>query len=315
MVMVAALTGVFVLNSSFSVFGEEVPKVFPDYKAVGELSQEEKAQYFKEIEEKYPQMVLAHKDVFWGDKPKPYEHTEHQIGYLPFFPLEEKTLKEIKPARSIKADTMLKNIDIRLDRLRVYDYPGGGKHQVMFTFKSENNLTDKQKESIAFSQVYEAQEGEGAGISGYPIFINLNVGKQGTAFQGATINVKNDGDENALEVLKSKEFQSGLTLLALAQPAIMPFTALGTGIAKMILSRNKNKKVQEFYLGLDFDDGASYGGRLAVGNYVVVQAPDKEFKWEEWAYDPVNTRIVKKNTPDEIVPYNYIVFRVTKHSD
>jgi hypothetical protein len=185
----------------------------------------------------------------------------------------------------------------------------------MFTFQADNSMQQQagQKENLTFSQVYEAQEGEGAGVSGYPIFIGLNVGKQGAAFKSATVNVQNDSDEKALGVLKSKEFQGGLTLLTTAQPALAPFSALGTGIAEMVLSRNKNMKVHECYLGLDFDNGAAYGTRLAPGNYIIVQAPDNGFTWEQWGYDPLNARIVKKNSPSDVVPYNYVIFRVAGH--
>ncbi len=82
----------------------------------------------------------------------------------------------------------------------------------------------------------------------------------------------------------------------------------------MVLSRNKNVKVQEFYLGLDYDNGAGYGARLAEGNYIVVQAPDDSINWADWAYDPVNARIVKKSDGKTTIPYNYVIFRVAKHT-
>jgi len=308
-----------------SVFGKDLEQeselIYPNYKTFGELSQKEREQYLKEIGEKLPEnKKTIIKDtkgfVFFEYKRMPYEHTECQIGYLPFVATPDNNLRDVQPSQSIQADSTLNRIDVRLDRLRVYDYPGSGNHQVMFTFQADNSMTQAlQKENVSFSQVYEAQEGEGAGVAGYPIFIGLNVGKQGAAFKGATINVKNDRDEKALNVLKSKEFQGGLTLLITAQPALSPFSALGTGIAEMVLSRNKNKKIHECYLGLDFDNGAAYGARLASGNYIVVQAPDNEFRWENWGYDPINTRIVNKNNPTEIVPYNYVIFRVARHLD
>lgn len=331
-----------------SVFGENSKPtsqlIFPTHKAVGELSQSEKKQYFKAIEEKFPQKTkskgvtksLENKDLYletiggqppekamkksvalWQDERKPYEHTECQIGYLPLVTTPNMNLRDVQPAQLIQADTTLSRINVRLDKLRVYDYPGGGNHEIMFTFQADNSMSQQasQKETLTFSQVYEAQEGEGAGVVGYPIFIGLNVGKQGAAFKGATINIKNDRDEKALSVLKSKEFQGGLTLLTTAQPALAPFSALGTGIAEMVLSRNGNKKVHECYLGLDFDNGAAYGVRLAAGNYIVVQAPDTEFRWENWGYDPVNTRIVKKSHQTDVIPYNYVIFRVTKYTD
>lgn len=320
--LILLCTVFFVTN----VFGEDAKQkpqlIFPNYKAVGALSKKEKDKYLKKIgelpaKEKEGELVgSVQLFSFWDVEPKPYEHTECQIGYLSFVTTSGNNLRDVQSAQSVQADSTLTRIDVRLDRLRVYDYPGSGNHQVMFTFQADNSMTQEaQKENISFSQVYEAQEGEGAGVAGYPIFIGLNVGKQGAALKGATINVKNGGDEKALRVLKSKEFQGGLTLLTTAQPALSPFSALGTGIAEMVLSRNENKKVHECYLGLDFDSGASYGARLASGNYIIVQAPDNKFRWNDWAYDPANARIVKKSNPNDIVPYNYVIFRVVRHTD
>jgi hypothetical protein len=79
-----------------SVFGEDVKPaaklVFPGYKAVGELSSKEKELYFKEIGEKLPKTPKGNIKELHGvqrfgsssSKRKPYEHTECQIGYLPF---------------------------------------------------------------------------------------------------------------------------------------------------------------------------------------------------------------------------------------
>ncbi len=312
--------------------------IFPTHKAVGELSQSEKKQYFEIIGEVPPEKknyltseikgdVLPKQNnfatAFWSSKPQAYEHTECQIGYLPLVTTSNSKLRDVESAQKIQADSTLSRINVRLDKLKVYDYPGRGNHEVMFTFQADNSMPQQalQKETLTFSQVYEAQEGQGAGVVGYPIFIGLNVGKQGVAFKAATINVKNDGDEKILHVLKSKEFQGGLTLLTTAQPTLAPFSALGTGIAEMVLSRNENKKIHECFLGLDFDSGVALGVRLASGNYIVVQAPNDEFSWDDWGYDPVNARIVKKSHQtdvvlyNDVIPYNYMIFRVTKYTD
>jgi hypothetical protein len=284
------------------------PEVFPGFKSVGQLSKAERADYYKRIGQNKKAAIRA------LGQGRPFEHTEHQIGYLPFS-TSPATLQDITPGHAAQADVTLTSVDIRVDRLRVLEYPGwGSSHKVMFTFKAQNSLTDQQGEGITFNQTYVVEEGEGAGIAGYPVFIGLNVGKQGAAFQLATINVASSGDEKALAVMQSKEFQNGLALLTTAQPAIQPFTALGTGIAEMILSRSNNKKVQDVYLGLDFETGAAYGVRLAIGNYIVVQAPYENFKWEDWTYDSANGRIVKKREPDKTIPFNYFIFRVSKHS-
>ena len=184
---------------------------------------------------------------------------------------------------------------------------------MMFSFKAKNHIEGREPEEVTFDQVYKAQEGQGAGITGYPIFIGLNVGSRGVAFRGATINVKNDRDEKALAFLKSDPFQAGLTLLTTAQPAIKPFTAIASGLGTMLLTKNRNRKVQEFFVGLDFDEGAALGVRLREGSYIVVQAPLDGFSWAEWVFEPDNARIVAKDDGKKLIPYNHVIFRVTRH--
>jgi hypothetical protein len=46
--------------------------------------------------------------------------------------------------------------------------------------------------------------------------------------------------------------------------------------------------VQDCYLGLDFA-GTSMGARLAVGDYIAVQIPEKlqqVWYWDDWVYGP-----------------------------
>lgn len=250
-----------------------------------------------------------------GSQLAPWEHTFHHCGYLPFNRTNT-SQRAILPAHSVAVNTNLTRIDIRLDRLCVYDYPGKGRHFVLFTFVAQNCPTNQGSatEGVTFSQIYEVQEGEGAGINGYPVFNGLNVGKSGAAFKCSTVNVKNEDDEKALAFLGSGPVTQGLTLLTTAFPAMAPFTELTKGIGEMLLSRSKNVKVQDFYLGLDFEGGAGFGARLNEGNYIVVQAPEDKFSWDEWSYRESDGKLVNKRTGSSI-PFNYIVFRVSNHFD
>ncbi len=245
----------------------------------------------------------------------PWKHSEHQFGFLPIN-VSATTLQQVIPAHSVTPNTNLSRIDIRLDRLRVSDYPGKGRHFVLLTFLAQNSPTNSRtnSEAITFSQTYEIQEGEGAGISGYPVFNGLNINRGGCSFRCITVNVKNERDENALSFLKSGPVSQGLTLLTTANPAIAPFTELTKGIGEMLLTRNENVKVQDFYLGLDFQHGGAFGARLSEGNYIVVQAPDNEFSWDDWAFRPSDGRIINKNSKS-FIAFNYIVFRVSAHND
>lgn len=283
------------------------PTTLPGVQALGEMPLEKRNAIFQVYQE-------AGETVFWlASRKDPFEHTEHQIAYLPF----ASSGHTLVPAANVIADKTLRRIFIRLDHIRVYDYPGRGLHRILFTFEANNTLVGAQgvAEKVSFSQLYDAQEGEGTGVFGYPIFNGLNVGPAGVAFKGATLNVENKGDKAALDFMKSGVFADGLNLLTTAQPAIMPFAGILQGVSEMVLKRNENVKVQDFYLGLDFNDGAAFGARLAEGNYIVVQAPSDTFRWSDWTFDPVNRLIVGAQDPKKIMPFNYVCFRVSRFVD
>ena len=261
--------------------------------------------------------------VLWADfdisklfEPKPWQHVAHAFGYIPPTGPGHKLI-EITHAGNMEADEKLRNgrITIRLNTLRVADYPGKGIHRILFDFHAQNHIEGQQKENIHFNQTYRAQEGESVGIIGFPVFIGLNIGEVGVAFSCSTLNVKNDNDEAILDFLESGTFKSGLKLAKTAQPAIAPLTDMVTGVVKMLASRNKNVAVQNFYMGLDFEKGPG-GVRLAEGEYVAVQIPQKGkviWKWDEWVFDQTNGHIVNKAEPDTLIPYNYISFKLSKY--
>jgi hypothetical protein len=253
--------------------------------------------------------------LFGFGPPKAWEHTAHQIGFIaPAPPGSLAPLPVVHPA-VVPADESLKDarINIHLDRLRVKDYPGGGEHLVMVTFRARNQLAT-DGESVSFSQAYRVRAGETAGVTGYPMCMGLGVGKVGAAFQFLTVNVKDSADEAAVAVLESPAFTGGLNLLTIAQPAIKPLTDLTVGLAKQFATRNRNRPVQDCFLGLDFGS-AAFGARLAVGNYIAVQVPSEgAIRWEEWEFQPGNGLLLNK-ADRQPLPFNYLVFRVSKHEE
>jgi hypothetical protein len=247
----------------------------------------------------------------WG-KPKPWQYTSHQIGYLAPWTSGPAGAQPIKAVSDVSADTSLKGrrINVHLQRLRVFDYPGSGLHYVMLTFKAQNQLKDGP-EPVGFSQAYRVQEGQEAGIVGYPVFLGLSVGDAGVSLQAATVNVKNDSDEKMLGFLESAPFTSGLNLLTTAQPALKPFTEMAVGLGKMVASRNQNVAVEEMFLGLDFT-GNVMGARLAAGDYIVVQVPSPNtLNWGDWNFDPSVGNIVSTAADKTPIPYNYFVFAIS----
>lgn len=246
---------------------------------------------------------------------RPWYYATHQIGYIS--PLQAGSVEpqSILYPGSIAADDKLKNsrINIRLDRLRVYQYPGGGTHNVMITFATKNKIGDFE-EVVSFNQTYRIPEGNSAGVTGYPIFTGLNVGSQGITMECSTINVKNKEDEAILEALESPTFKAGLELLTTTQPAIAPFTTISLGLVKSLAQKHKNVGVQKLSLGLDFEN-AALGIRLAEGNYIAVQVPEENtINWNDWVYKPNSGVIVNKEN-DASLEYNYFVFRISRYQD
>ena len=215
-----------------------------------------------------------------------------------------------------QADASLKNarINVALNVLRVADYPGGGTHRVLFDFYARNQVPGAS-EDLHFNAAYRAREGERAAVRGYPIFVGLGVGAVGVAFHFHTVNVKNDADEAFLDFLEGDAFKAGLKLATTAQPAIAPLTGMALALTKSIAQRNRNVSVQDCYLGLDFARNAM-GARLAVGDYIAVQIPEtlqRVWDCEDWVYEPRAGLIVSRADTNALIPYNYVVFGVSRY--
>jgi hypothetical protein len=264
---------------------------------------------------------LAKGEVFrglarpWPFQDKPWQHTAHAFGYLAPVP-PGSSAQPIQHAGNIAPDAFLRKarIKITLDGLRVAAYPGGGMHRVLFDFYAQNQV-GSGVENLHFNATYRVQEGERAAIIGYPIFVGLNVGSDGVAFKCFTVNVQNDQDEAFLGFLESDVFKSGLKLAQVVQPAIAPLSEIAVGLTKSIATRNRNVPVQDFYMGLDFS-AIAMRARLAEGSYIAVQVPEKlqtVWNWSDWVYSPANGQVVNKADATQMIPYNYIVFSVSRY--
>lgn len=248
---------------------------------------------------------------------KPGSTLPTPYGYLAPAPPGSDPLP-IQHAGNIAADPTLKKtrIKITLDRLRVADYPGGSTHRVLFDFYAQNQVPGNV-EHLHFNATHRVREGEQAAILGYPIFVGLNVGTEGVAFKCFTVNVGNEADEAFLGFLESDVFKEGLKLASMLQPAIGLFSETALGLTKAIATRNRNVPVQDFYLGLDF----SYiptRACLAEGSYLAVQIPETiqtVWDWSEWVYNPAHGRVVNKEDPTQLIPYNYVVLSVSQYEE
>ena len=295
--------------------------MFEDIKTIGEYLPEEIAAKLQEIDDpvtanKFLERASKSEEFegLFNQQLQAWEYATHQFGYIAPLNQGASGLQPIQYAGAINPDNTLKNsrINIRIDRLCIHKYPGGGKHNILLSFGARNEVANNSAEVVTFSQTYRVPEGQLAGISGYPIFIGLNVGLQGIAFECSTVNVKNDSDEKILETLESKAFKDGLNLLTTFQPAISPFTEISLGIVKALAARNRNIAVQKFYLGLDFEK-AAMGSRLAEGNYIAVQVPtETTLDWSGWGFNP-NTGAIEGKANSSTLNFNYIVFRVSRY--
>jgi hypothetical protein len=250
----------------------------------------------------------------WPFRTKAWQHTSHAFGYIA--PLKVAAgIRDVVDVGAIEADISLKKtrVKITLDALRIEEYPGSGTHHILFDFYAQNQIRPAP-EHLHFNATYRVRQGEQAAIRGYPIFLGLTTGNDGLAFRCYTVNVKNEGDQALLAFLDSDTLKAGLRLATTVQPAIAPLTDLAHNITKGIAGRNRNVAVQDVYLGLDFSDTAT-GAKLRLGSYVVVQVPEDQvkFTWKDWVFETESRAIVRRDNPQEKLPYNFFIFAVAKY--
>lgn len=306
------------MSDEFEMLGSQPPQIVAE--KLREIGDDEAAQEYEELAQKTERGERG----FEFFSPRNWLNTQHQIGFIPRFEPGSQRYQKIVSASNLEPNMNLQNqrINVRLDRLRVFDYPrplinfGANVHTILFTFEARNQISSGS-EPVVFNQTYRARTGQDVADIGNPIFIGLNVGSNGVGFTCETINVGNSNDEKLVGAITSQATTTGLNLLETAQPALVPFVSLAKELGMALASRSQNIPVQKIRLGLDFDRGAP-GIRLAIGSYIVSQVPTPdEITWNDWSYDTENGTIVKTNPPisgqakPEILPYNTIVFRVS----
>jgi hypothetical protein len=252
-------------------------------------------------------------DAFSGTV-KPWMHATHIFGFLPMS-ASASVEQEILPPGQIDPDLSLKNerINITLNRLRIAEYPGRGRRQILFDFSAQNHLPTGD-EDAHFNMTFRADENALVAVINYPVFIGLHVGSQMAMFRCYTVNVQNDQDETLLASLDSEVFKKGLKLAEVAQPALAPLAEIAVGLTKAVASRHKNVPVQNIQMGLDFG-GPRLGARLAQGDYIAVQAPleaVRDWDWSEYKLNPRVGEIVRADDGSPI-PYNYFAFGISAY--
>jgi len=247
-----------------------------------------------------------------GEVSLAYQYASHQFGFIPSVGANPPATMAVADAGAMEPDKALQNQElmITLDRLRVYDYPGKGRHVILVDFSAEHS-TSTGKQELRFSHKYIANEKDAAGVRGFPIFKGLRSDAQGIAFSVSTVNVENDDDRKILEFMDSDVLQKGLSVINAVNPAIPVISGLVSGIVKTFASRHKNIVVQSFFLGLDFSKVPGRA-RLCEGDYICVQAPDDDWDWGQWRWNCSRGTIESVNPPHKGIPYNYMLIGVSK---
>jgi hypothetical protein len=297
------------------------PDPFERLPVIGALPPTIAAAKLRELGEDAGPPIDPNRPVFSGPldflpwRQKLWASTTHAFGYLA--PGAATGPVPLVGAGTVRPDPALKGARVRvtLDRLHVAQYPGGGTHLVLFDFSARNPVPGEASE-LHFNATYRVREGESAAVVGHPIFVGLLIGDEGLVLRCYTVNVKNDQDESTLGFLDSDIFRAGLRLVGTAQPALAPLSALAVNLTKAVVARSRNVAVQDFSLGLDF--GANpMGARLAEGNYFAVQVPEADmakWDWSKWAFDPGSGQVVGTGTDKRPLPFNYIVFGISRHT-
>lgn len=275
------------------------------------------AEYLTKIKDldgaaEFARAAAGGQSALWSSKA--YTRTGLVMGYIPPTAGNSNGTLAVQGITSIKSDDGLigKRIKITLDKVYVHEFPGRGKHQVLCEFAGKNQVSGETEE-LRFALRFEANDKDGAGVAGAPIFMGVTVGPDGISFEGRTVNVSSSDDEKILATLDSPAFKNGLALLNTAQPALKPFSSLAKAAVEGICSRSKNATVHCFNLGLDFAGGAT-SARLAYGSYVIVQTNETAFDWNRFVWNGDALALQPKNAQEAQIDFNYVIVAVTPFS-
>lgn len=287
-------------------------------KTIGELSPEEKALKLQELNRSRGSSVPTR-----GDSPiptlgtansfrkKPWNFTNHKFGYISL--TGEGNSIAILDASNLNAENTLKNTPLRitLDRFRVEEYPGWGRHRILINFWSKYSQ-NKAYQQMHFNQAVYVGNNNLAPIRSIPVFTGLRVESEELVLGCYTVNVKNQSDEAFLNFLESPVVRGGL-LLSNLHPTLGLFSQTAVEIAKSIAGRFRNVAVQKFEIGLNFS-GHPVHYKLRTGSYIAIQAPgdSASWNWNDWVYNINKGEIVRRGL-DQPMPYNYLVFSISRY--
>lgn len=275
------------------------------------------------LEEAQTRETFSHNvNPFGLFSPLAWQHTDHAFGYIPPLapdgPLQDtlaiQDIGTLKPDKTLQGD----RIKMVLSHMHIHNYPGGGEYRILLDFSAQNQVPGGAAESLHYNATFRVRKGESAAVRNFPIFIGLNVGANGAQFECKTAVVGSSRDDALLKTLESQVFKGGLQLMATAQPALAPLSALAEGVASMLSDNNRdraNAPVQDIKLGLDFAYLAG-GAALAEGSYIALQIADNlktVWDWKKYVLHTSSSRLVQSDNPAVGVPYNYLIFSISRY--
>jgi len=282
-----------------SVIGLASPKAIAEYLEL--IGDTDAAAEFHKLGAGGQNLSLPFVKYVWG-------HTGAKIGFIPEGAGSGDC--EIIDAIGMNADEGLRDaaLKVSLDAFYVHNYPGTGKHRILCEFTGKNQ-TDKDSEAMRFALEVLANDESAAAQIGNPIFVGVNVGKDGLSFEGRTVNVRSANDDLMLEALGNGTFKDGLSLLTTAQPVLKPFVKLAEGLVTSVVKRSWNCEVFQFALGLDFSKSMT-SAKLRLGSYVVVQADEHEWDWSNFVWNTGSGLVLPKANRATPLKLNYLVIGV-----
>ena len=241
----------------------------------------------------------------WGHRPDLM--TGVRIGFVPASASSD---QQIIAGSAVTCDkTLIGNrIKVTLDLFYVERYPGAGEHTIVCEF-SGRNQSQGMSEEVRFALSVTARDRNGAGISGAPVFVGLEVGPDGILLEGRTVSVRNSGDDWLIDALGSNTFKNGLALVETVQPVLKPFIKLAAEAVNSAAKRQRNKQVSGFNIGLDFSDTPTTA-KIALGSYIVVQGDGHSWSWGDLSLDRESNLVIVRaaGTPLKL---NYMILGIS----
>ena len=99
---------------------------------------------------------------------------------------------------------------LTLDGLHVANYPGRGRHSILFDFGVQGPPGGGEQQVYHYNARFEADDGETVPVRNFPISYDVVPGDAGITFGFQTINVASSFDRGLSHFLGGDVFKTGL---------------------------------------------------------------------------------------------------------